>query len=234
MGEFDRAAFERRAAELMEEQFARVPRMREFHAGTWTDREYYVRHLVETLLRIRLNNVVDSYALYRAATRNDPLAPALVRYLAEEWGHEHMFMRDLRRFGLTEAQVDAMSVLRSTEYLMGFLRLAVDQEGPAPTSIWNFLVEWYSDRYNGVITAHAAATYGAEMVRGSHAHLDIDDTHDHADMMWRTVQEAVAAWSGSDAALRHLETFVRLIGDYFQELHDTTTGRRAEVQLSAE
>jgi hypothetical protein len=231
MTTFDRETLERRAAELMEEQFARVPKMREFHAAQWTEREYYVRHLVETVLRIRLNNEVDAYALFRVGSKDDVLAANLARYLAEEYGHEHMFLRDLGRFGLDREAVDAIGVFPSTEQLMGFLRLAADTAGPAPTTVWDWFVEWYSDRYNGVITDHAAEVYGAEMVRGSKTHIAYDDSHDHDDLMFETVSRAVSTWSTSDRALRYLDTYVRLVGDYFAELYHATAGAAEKQAL---
>ncbi|WP_229897112.1 hypothetical protein, partial [Streptomyces eurythermus] len=76
----DRERLESLAAELMERQFARVPRMRELHAGEWIERDYYVRHVVETVLRIRLNNEVDTYALFKVGSRDDALAAHLAQY----------------------------------------------------------------------------------------------------------------------------------------------------------
>jgi len=49
----------------MENMFIRVPYAREFHMGEATDKSYYSRHLIETILRIRLNNEVDAYCLYK-------------------------------------------------------------------------------------------------------------------------------------------------------------------------
>src|SRR5262249_22544434 len=70
-------------ADLMERLvFARVPFAREFHAGQATDWDYYKRHRVETVLRIRLNNEVDSYCLYKIASGDHKLAKLLATYLA--------------------------------------------------------------------------------------------------------------------------------------------------------
>ncbi len=76
------------ATDGMEQMFARVPRAREFHAGTWMDERYYVRFLVEIAKRIPLMNVSDAYALYRHGTRDPVLGAKFAHYLAEEWGHD--------------------------------------------------------------------------------------------------------------------------------------------------
>lgn len=209
-------------AGCLEAQFERVPMMREFHAGRWMHREYYLRHLVETVLRIRLNNEVDGYALSRVGSSDDHLAAILAQYLAEEYGHEHMFMRDIKQLGWTEQQVNDTRPFLSTELLMGYLQLSVNKEGPAPTTVWNYLVEWYSDRYNQIITDRARAEYGEDALRGSQAHLDYDEGHDHDELMWKVVDRAVNRWSNAETALRYARAYVGLVGDYFNELYEAT------------
>lgn len=221
---FSREAFEAAAAEEMERMFATVSRARDFHEGDWIDERYYARHLAETVLRIRLNNEVDAYALYKIGARDNVLAARLAQYLAEEYGHEHMFSRDLKRFGISREDLDRMPTTFATDQLIGFLYLAIERDGPVPTMIWNWFVEWYSDRWNMRITRKAAEAFGENRVAGSMDHLRYDEAHDHDDLMWGTVDRVVAAWSTPEAATDYLRKFVRLIGQYFQELHDTTIG----------
>jgi len=222
----DRTRLENLAAELMEKQFERVPKMREFHAGEWIDKDYYIRHVVETVLRIRLNNEVDTYALFKVGSKDDALAANLAKYLAEEFGHETMFTRDLTRFGFSAEDLAASEVFPTTKQLMGYLRLAADERGPAPTTVWDWFVEWYSDRYNQNITNKATAEYGKEFTRGKQAHLDFDESHDHDELMFRTVSRAVANFGSAERAYSDLTTFINLIGDYFAELYETTVGSR--------
>ncbi|MGW4211250.1 iron-containing redox enzyme family protein [Lentzea sp. NPDC004789] len=226
----DRTRLEKLAADLMEEQFQRVPRMREFHAGEWIDRDYYIRHVIETVLRIRLNNEVDTYALFKVGSKDDTLAANLAKYLAEEFGHETMFTRDLKKFGLSAEELETYDVFPTTKQLMGYLRLAADDRGPAPTTVWDWFVEWYSDRYNQIITNKATEVFGKEFTRGKQAHLDFDESHDHDELMFRTVSRAVESFGTAEQAYSDLITFVNLIGDYFAELHKTTV---ADKELSA-
>jgi hypothetical protein len=230
MGKLDRARLEGLAADLMEQQFRRVPRMRELHAGEWIDRDYFVRHVVETVLRIRLNNEVDTYALFKVGSKDDSLAAKLAKYLAEEFGHEGMFTRDLNRFGVTNEQLNATPVFPSTLKLMGYLRLAADSRGPAPTTVWDWFVEWYSDRYNQIITDKAATEFGREYVQGSQTHLDFDESHDHDELMFRTVSRAVEVFGTPEQAYADLATYVDLIGDYFTELYDATVGNKQSAE----
>jgi hypothetical protein len=111
-----RERLEKLAAERMEALFDKTPGAREFHTGSWIDREYYKRHLIETVLRIRLNNEVDAYGLYKVGSKDNRLAATLAQYLSEENNHEGMFLRDLRRFGVEKDEVDALRPFPSTEY----------------------------------------------------------------------------------------------------------------------
>lgn len=218
----EKKRFEALAESAMERQFDVVPRMRDLHEGKWIDRDYYVRHLVETVLRIRLNNEVDTYALFKVGSKDDTLAAGLAKYLAEEFGHESMFARDLEKFGVSPAELNRMEVFPATAKLMGYLRICADQEGPAHTSVWNWFVEWYSDRYNQIITSKAAETYGTDNVRGSQAHINFDNAHDHDELMWRVVSRAVEGWSTQEKALERLELYIGMVGDYFSELYAAT------------
>ncbi|MFE9427445.1 hypothetical protein ACFYNO_31245 [Kitasatospora sp. NPDC006697] len=233
MEKLDRDRLETLAAELLEKQFQRVPKLRELHKGEWIDRDYYVRHITETVLRIRLNNEVDSYALYKVGSQDDALAAKLAKYLAEEFGHENMFVRDLEKFGLTIDELNATPVFPSTAKLMGYLRLEADRSGPAPTTIWDWFVEWYSDQYNPVITDKAASEFGKEYVHGTQAHIAFDESHDHDELMFRTVSRAVEKFSSPEQAEVYLTVFIDLIGDYFAELYESTVGARPEPVAAA-
>lgn len=222
-----RERLEKIAADNMQRLFDTVPRAREFHENTWIDRDYYVRHLVETVLRIRLNNEVDAYGLYKVGWKDQRLAATLARYLAEENGHEGMFLRDLKQFGLSKDDVDAIRPFPSTEYLIGYMYFSINQDGPLPTTVWNWFVEWYSDRYNPGITKHAADVFGIDMVKGSQAHIDYDESHDHDDLMWSTVERAISGWSDFASAERHLVNFIDLVRLYFTELHASTVGKQS-------
>jgi hypothetical protein len=214
----------------MEKMFAEVPKAGEFHTGQWIDRAYYTRHVAETVLRIRLNNEVDAYALYKIGSKDNTLAAILAQYLAEEYGHEGLFMRDLAKFDVKQADLDAMPTLIATDKLIGYMYHSINRDGPLPTMIWNWFVEWYSDQYNKGITQKAAEAYGLEKVKGSMGHIEYDESHDHDDLMWGAVERAIKGWGNMDKAEAYLRTFVQLIGEYFTELHNTTV---KPIQLAA-
>lgn len=220
------ADYRQRLEKFAEEETKRmldtVPRAAEFHRGEWITKDYYLRHLVETILRIRLNNEVDAYGLYKIGDKDNKLSAILAQYLAEEYGHEGMFMRDVQKFGLTLQDVNGITPTFATDKLIGYMYLSIDKDGPLPTMIWNWFVEWYSDRYNKVITENAARQFGKEYVKGSFGHIHFDESHDHDDLMWGAVSRAIDGWGSYEVAQQYLKNFISLVGDYFQELYDTT------------
>jgi hypothetical protein len=223
--ELDRASLEQLALTLMEKQFDRVPKLRDFHEGKWIDRGHYQRHMIEAILRIRMNNVADAYAVYKASYGDYKLAGKLARYLAEELGHEAMFARDLSKFGITIEQINATKPFHATLKAMGYLRLATDERGPAPVALWDWYLEWYSDRYIPIVTKAAAEAFGHEYTSGIEAHINFDSSREHDQLMFETAALAVAQYGTVADAYRDLEIYMELGGDYWSELYAATAGR---------
>ncbi|MGZ2744620.1 hypothetical protein [Burkholderia stagnalis] len=227
MASNDRARFEQVAAQAIQQLFAASPETAAFHRGEWIDREYDRRHLVETVLRIRLNNEVDAFAFHKIGFKDKHLAQILAQYLAEDNGYEGPFLRDIEKFGLTAAQVDGITRFHSTDKLIGYLCLSIGRDGPLPTMVWNWFVEWHSDRYDKTIIEAAARAFGHDLVTGSLGRIRYDESHDRDDLQWGAVQRAIDGWGGIDKAEAHLRRFVGLIGEYFDELRATTVARPA-------
>ncbi|MEV6671881.1 iron-containing redox enzyme family protein [Streptomyces sp. NPDC051162] len=232
METLDRAKLENLALELTERQFRAVPRLREWHEGTWTDRAFYTRYLIEVVLQIRLNNVADAYALYKASYGDYQLAAKLARYLADEIGHEGMFVNDLAGLGVSLERIDATKVLPATAKTMGYLRLATDERGPAPVALWDWYLEWWSDRYMQAITDCAAKEFGTTCTRGAQAHLDLDGSHGHDDMMFRTTARAVELHGSAADAYADLEIFIDLGTEQYRQLFAAAAGATTGAQGS--
>ncbi len=119
----------------MEQMFARVPRAREFHAGTWMEEPYYIRYLIEIAKRIPLMNASDAYALYTHGTRDPVLRAKFAHYLAEEWGgyddsHDHS---DL----VFQIVCRANAMFGSDEMSLGYLR-----------QFTTFVAEYFDELYH--------------------------------------------------------------------------------------
>ena len=217
----------------MEKMFDKVPYTREFHKGEKIDLKYYIRHVIEIILRIKLNNEVDAYSLYKLGYKDNLLSKKLATYLSEEYGHEAFFMSDLRALGLNEEQVNNTSPFFSTRKLIGYLYFSIMQDGPMPTMVWNWLVEWYSDTYNMIITKKAAKEFGKDKVLGSLKHLSFDESHDHLSLMFSTIEATVKNEHDSEKVKMYLSNFIVLIGEYYFELFENTISINEKPVLMA-
>ncbi len=220
------ARLERSALAGMARMFDGVPFAREFHEAASTHREYYRRHILEAILRIHLNNEVDAYCLSTIARTAPQTAARLIKYLAEEFGHDRMLLPDVLALQLSEEEIARTEPFFSTQLLMGYLRYAVDREGPLPTFVWNWFVEWYSDRYNERIVAKARAEMGADAVKGMMEHLTLDRELDHESGIGAALLELMTTETMVVRAETHLERFTQLVAMYFDELYLSTIGRQ--------
>ena len=212
------------ALERMEALFDSVPYTKEFHLGKVTDREYYKRHLLEAVIRIGLNNDVDTYCLHKIVSNNISVAKKLLDYLNEEYGHDAMISKDLERFGISQDDIANAVPLFSTKLLIAFMYYEIDKEGAMPTVVWNWFVEWYSHRYNMIITERAEQEFGNHTVRNSLAHLKIDEEMTHEDDMTSALCLLIRDRADLERAKQYLGSFIQLIGMYFQELYNVTIG----------
>ena len=87
-----------------------------------------------------------------------------------------------------------------------------------PALVWNWLVEWYSARYNQRITNAAAAVVGDDSVRQANRHIELDDEMEHEDALTHALTSLIERDGALPRAEHYVDRFVRLIDMYFQEL----------------
>lgn len=222
-------SMERAANQGMEKMFQSNQHIRDFHKGEWMQEHFYIRHLIETSNRIPLMNETDAYAIYRWCSQDPQLAAKVAHYLSEEMGHELLFARDVERFGVPQEKLTKIRVFPSTMKLIGFLRASIEVDGMLPSAVWSWLVEWYSDRYNPVITKRAAEVFGDAKVKGSKAHIAYDEDHDHGDLMFQIVRRSIETFGSEELALSYIKQLTDLIAAYFGELYEATCVESPEL-----
>ncbi|MEX3967726.1 hypothetical protein AB4Y42_36910 [Paraburkholderia sp. EG286B] len=221
----DRVRFEELAQHAMDQILAISPETAAFHRGDWIDSEYYRRHLIETVLRMRLNNEVGAFALYKISGQDNSLAQMLAQHLAQEYGQECHLLHDIERFGLTAASVESIRPFNSTDKLIGYLYLSIVRDGPLPTMLWNWFQGWYSGRYNKVIAHSAARAFGHDQVKGTLSHIEYAESRSLEDSTWIALRLAIGGWGGTGKAEIYLNNFVGMIHEYFEELRVATLPR---------
>jgi len=182
--------------------------------------------MLEAVLRIRMNNALDAYALSKIADTDNRVSGILAVYLADEFIHDQMLIPDLYALGKTREEIEGTEPMFSTQVLMSYLRFSVDRDGVLPDILWNWFVEWYSGRYNPVITARAREEFGLACTAATESHLQIDAEGKHLDHMSRALECLIQTDSEAVLAKNYLRQIVALVSMYFEELHELTGKNR--------
>src|SRR6187549_2341484 len=101
--------------------YAESPSARHLREASAVDSELFKAHTVQTILRIRLARMADAKAVL-LFTKSDPAAAQKwAQYTEEEMLHDRLFLKDLRRLGMEEAEVYATQPFLATRLLQGYL-----------------------------------------------------------------------------------------------------------------
>lgn len=193
------------------------------------DLEYYKRHNVETVLRIRAKRTVDALAI-RWFTKHDPVrAKAWAHYTDDEMLHDRMFVRDLQAVGMSEEEIYGTEPFLATRLMMGYLLHGQEyDETPLALISSVYFVEYTTTRTQPQWLDNLERVLGKDKVKGAraHANIDLDDKHD--DFVWDVLQSLVHSPADERMVLRHMEEIYRLYAMYFDELYHAVVVPREE------
>jgi pyrroloquinoline quinone (PQQ) biosynthesis protein C len=181
--------------------------------------QYYLRHRIETIKRIRMTAHFDAVSLAAMVHEDYDAARIWARYICEELDHDRMFYQDLEVHGVSREQVDATEPLAATRALGDFLRDRLDRYGSIAAVAYSLFVEWNSARFSRPAVEKARAAFGTAHVEGSHSHLAIDETEDHYEMMCDVAERLCARSGGHEALVELVRDISALFRRYFEELH---------------
>lgn len=190
------------------------------------DEEYYLRHRVETVKRIRLTSRIDALALAGMVSVDYPSACAWGKYAAEEMSHDRLFLTDLAEHGVTTAEVASEPLLPATARMVHYLETELANSGPLAAVAYSLYVEWQSERYSVRAVEKARQWYSPRHVRGAHEHVGIDEREDHYGMLVGLAQRLLEPSAPPDRLLILLSMVGAYLRDYFRELYASTVGRR--------
>jgi len=194
------------------------------------DENYYIRHRIETVKRIRMTARTDALALAKMIDEDYEAAREWSEYSTEELGHDRLYLADLRKHGYTDEQVNSTEPFPATKAMLRYLETSIERVGSIAAVAYSVFVEWNSDRYSRKAVAKAEARYSSDFVKGSKAHVGIDDELDHYAVMVGIAHSLLARHGGDETVL---VTLIRQIAshfrDYFSELHHATVGMAAAV-----
>ena len=199
--------------------------------------DYYRRHNVETVLRIRLKRVVDALAI-RYFTKHDPVrAKIWAHYMDEEMLHDRLFVRDLKTVGMTEAEIYGHGPLLATKLLMGYLLYVQEyEETPLALIASVYFVEYVTTRTQPQWLDNLERLLGKDKIQGARQHCSIDVDDKHEDLVWSVLVSLMKTPADEDKAIEHMMNVYKLYVAYFTELyHISVQGQPASsIALNTE
>lgn len=195
--------------------------------------EYYKRHNIETILRLRRKRTVDAYAI-RYFTKVDPVqAKAWAHYTDDEMLHDRLFAADLAKVGVAKEEIYATEPLLSTKLLTGYLEYGMEfEDSPLALITSVYFVEYTTTRTQPEWLKNLEKTLGPDALKGQRAHVNTDLDDDHDDFVWRVLTSLVTSPAHEDKVMAHLRDIFWLWKLYFVEIHQKVVQGRADEPIA--
>jgi hypothetical protein len=201
---------------MIEAFYDASPAARHLATTTTIDKDLFVRHTIETILRIRLARIADSKVIQHFARTNPFAAKHWSRYTEEVMLHDRLFLKDLKNIGVSEEAVYGTDPLIATKLLQGYLYYTIEHEGPCGILSKSYFVEYLTRK------ALALWTGGVRQVQGepsiAEVYLDHEREDDHSTQVWNVLMAVVKTPEDEARVLYHLEVCCGLFIAYFNEL----------------
>jgi hypothetical protein len=198
--------------------------------STSVNLEYYKRHNIETILRLRRKRTIDALAL-RYFTKVDPVAAkAWAHYTEDEMLHDVLFAK----VGVEKEQIYGTEPMLATKLLTGYLQYGLEYEGTPLALITSvYFVEYVTTRTQPMWLDNLEKVLGKDRIKGQRAHVgtDLDDHHD--DFVWHVLESLLTTPEAEEKVLQHMADIARLWQLYFVELYTVTVDPDASQQLPA-
>jgi hypothetical protein len=190
------------------------------------DEDYYLRHRVETIKRIRMTSKTDALALAHMVEEDYDAARLWGRYTVQELNHDLLFLKDLRQHGYTDQLVDETEPFESTVAMLDYLANKIKETGSLAAVSYSIFVEWNSQRCSAKVVERAEEKYSRHHVVGSKTHVGIDDDQDHYKMMLDISYRLLLKKADESILFNLLKSISALFASYFRELYEKTVLQR--------
>lgn len=197
--------------------------------------EYYKRHNIETILRLRRKRTIDALAIRYFTKVDPPTAKAWAHYTDDEMLHDRMFAADLAEVGVSKDEIYSTEPFLSTKLLTGYLQYGIEYEGTPLALIASvYFVEYVTTRTQPSWLDNLEKSLGRKKIQGQRAHVGTDVSDEHDEFVWNVLETLVTSPEHEDKVLRHLQDIYRLWQMYFIELYRATVDPDASVALPPE
>lgn len=194
--------------------------------------DYYKRHNIEIILRLRMKRTCDSYVI-RHLTKHDPVqAKAWSEYTADEMLHDAFFAKDLEAVGVSKKEIYSTEPLLSTKLLMGYFLQAFEYEdSPLALIASVYFIEYTTVKTQPGWLDNLERVLGKEKIAGARAHVATDLDGDHDDFVWNVLASLIKTPEDEARLFYHLRNIYRLWEFYFNEIHQLVVEGQQDAVL---
>ncbi|WP_239333228.1 iron-containing redox enzyme family protein [Frankia sp. CiP3] len=210
--------------------YAEVPYADHQLSGTDINLEYYKRHNIETILRLRRKRTIDALAI-GYFTKRDPIRGAQwAHYVEDEMLHDEWFAGDLAKVGVTKAEIYATEPFPSTKLLTGYLQYSMEFEGtPLALLCSVYFVEYVTTKTQPSWVKNLEQALGREKLAGARRHVGTDIEDEHATFVWEVLASLVNAPEDEARVIEHVTIVASLWVAYFIELYRHVVAEPADA-----
>lgn len=218
-----RSDVEAKMSGMIRTMYESFPMGRYFRDSQKVSQDIFIRHTVQTILRIRLARVADAKALVLLTKSNPRAAQLWARYADEEMLHDRLFLRDIERMGATEQSVYGTKPFLATQLLQGFIYYTLEHEGPLGLLAKAYFLEFMSFHTQNEWNKNLERALGKGAVEGAKAHIEVDANDDHIGDVWNVVTMEIHSDDDVLRLHRYLDVYYQLFTGYLQELSAADT-----------
>jgi len=209
---------------LIERFYKEVPYASNFVSGKEIDIEYYKRHTIEIILRLRLKRSIDALTIHYFTKTNPKLAKLWSEYTADEMLHDTLFAKDLAALGVSHDEIYSSQPLFSTKLLQGYFYYGLEHEGrPLASLSSSYFIEYTSQRTQSEWLDTVEKTCNARSVTnsvvGARAHVTHDANDNHSDFVFDVLCSQVNSKEDEEKVIEHISNIYSLFAAFFTELY---------------
>lgn len=185
--------------------------------------DYYKRHIVEIILRLRMKRWIDALTIHYFTKHNPVLAKKWCAYTEDEMLHDSMFAKDLERVGVSKEEIYSTEPMFTTKLLQGYFYYGIEHEGrPLASLSSSYFIENVSLMTQPKWIANVEDALGAGMAKGQQAHVDHDLEDDHTDFVWNVLMTFVETEDDKRRIVEHITNVYKLFCAFYLELYQRT------------
>jgi hypothetical protein len=185
--------------------------------------DYYKRHIVEIILRLRMKRWIDALTIHYFTKHNPVLAKKWCAYTEDEMLHDSMFAKDLERVGVSREEVYSTEPMFTTKLLQGYFYYGLEHEGrPLASLASSYFIENVSLMTQPQWIENVEDVLGAGIAKGQQAHVDHDLEDDHTDFVWNVLMTFVETEDDKRRVVEHITNVYKLFCAFYLELYQRT------------